>query len=126
MADMIRDSSNDATSLLVDVCWSAQQLGPARLRPRLQAWNRPRQLPIAGSAAWIGRVDGLQISVQKTWVGPMDGKRQFYVTGDGEPQTGSVLRPPARLLHAIVAGSFVSPRACSRNASPAQAIADPV
>jgi len=60
MADMIRDSSNDATSLLVDVL-SGTSSGPALPEAKLQAWIAQRQLAQSlVRRPGLARVDGLQ------------------------------------------------------------------
>jgi len=113
MADMIRDSSNDATSLLVDVL-SGTTSGPALPEAKLQAWIAQRQL----LNRWFGGLDWPELTgcnlCQKTWGdGPYGRECQFYGPAMENRNRLSV-NATARLLHAIVAGSVVSPPACSR------------
>ncbi|MCP9850653.1 serine hydrolase [Cyanobium sp. Morenito 9A2] len=113
MADMIRDSSNDATGLLVDLL-SGTTSGPDLPAPRLAAWQAQRQLVNAwlaglGWAEWSGCN-----ACQKTWGdGPFGRERQFYGAAvDNRNRLSS--DATARLLHGLLAGTLVSPPACAR------------
>jgi hypothetical protein len=113
MADMIRDSSNDATSLLVDLL-SGTTSGPELPEAPLRAWVAQRQLlnQWLASLGWP-ELKGCNVC-QKTWGdGPYGRERQFYGPAL-ENRNRLTAEATARLLHAIVAGACVSPPACSR------------
>ncbi|MCP9773042.1 serine hydrolase [Synechococcus sp. Tobar12-5m-g] len=113
MADMIRDSSNDATSLLVDML-SGTTSGPDLPEAQLRAWIAQRQL-LNQWLAGLGwpELKGCNVC-QKTWGdGPYGRERQFYGPAL-ENRNRLSAEATARLLHAIVAGSCISPPACSR------------
>ncbi len=131
MADMIRDSSNDATGLVVDLL-SGTTSGPDLLAPRLAAWQAQRQL-VNGWLADLGwpEFEGCN-ACQKTWGdGPFGRERQFY--GEAlENRNRLSTDATARLLHGVIAGALVSPPACvrmrdllSRSLEPATLRADP-
>jgi len=113
MADMIGDSSNDATSLLVDVL-SGTTSGPELAEAPLRTWIAQRQLLNQWFAglAWP-ELTGCNIC-QKTWGdGPYGRERQFYGPAL-ENRNRLTVEATARLLHAIMAGSCVSPPASAR------------
>ncbi|MCT0198549.1 class A beta-lactamase-related serine hydrolase [Synechococcus sp. CS-1325] len=113
MADMIRDSSNDATSLLVDVL-SGTTSGPELPEVPFRAWVAQRQLLNQWfvGLAWP-ELKGCNLC-QKTWGdGPYGRERQFYGPAL-ENRNRLNVEATARLLHAIVAGSCVSPPASAR------------
>ncbi|MDM7952279.1 MAG: serine hydrolase [Cyanobium sp. CZS 25K] len=113
LADMVRDSGNDATSLVVDLL-SGTTSGPSLPPERAEAWCRQRQL-VNG---WLARLGWQEMggvnACQKTWAeGPYGRERDFY-----GPQLENRNRLStdftARLLHAVMAGAVVSPPACRR------------
>ncbi|EAQ76704.1 MULTISPECIES: serine hydrolase [unclassified Synechococcus] len=113
MADMIRDSSNDATAVLVD--WlTGTTSGPDLPERALRAWIEGRQLVNQWYAALGWReFDGCNVC-QKTWGdGPYGRERQFYGPAL-ENRNRLSTDATARLLHMIMAGSLVSPPACAR------------
>lgn len=113
MADMIRDSSNDATGLVVDLL-SGTTSGPDLLAPQLAAWQAQRQL-VNGWLADLGwpEFEGCN-ACQKTWGdGPFGRERQFYGE-DLENRNRLSTDATARLLHGVIAGAMVSPPACVR------------
>jgi beta-lactamase class A len=131
LADMVRDSGNDATSLVLDLLTGTTS-GPSLPPERYAAWCRQRQL-VNGwltRLGWSG-VEGLN-ACQKTWAeGPYGRERDFY-----GPQLENRNRLSAdftaRLLHAVMAGAIVSPPACRRmqdllrrSLDPAARAADP-
>lgn len=113
MADMIRDSGNDATSLLVDLLTGTTS-GPALPEAPLRAWMEQRRIVERWYAAlgWE-EFEGCRLC-QKTWAeGPYGRERQFYGPGL-ENRNRLSTDVTARLLHAVIAGAFVSPPACAR------------
>jgi hypothetical protein len=113
MADMIRDSSNDATAVLVD--WlTGTTSGPDLPERPLRAWIEGRQLVNQWYAAmgW-SEFEGCNVC-QKTWGdGPYGRERQFYGP-KLENRNRLSTDATARLLHLIMAGALVSPPACAR------------
>ncbi|MFM8936685.1 MAG: serine hydrolase [Vulcanococcus sp.] len=131
LADMIRDSSNDATGLVVDLLTGTAS-GPELPPPAFERWSRQRQL----INRWF---TGLQWpewngcnACQKTWGdGPYGRERQSYgehLQNRNRLSTDLV----ARVLHGVMAGAMVSPPAdrrlqelLARSLDPAQRAADP-
>lgn len=113
MADMIRDSSNDATGLVVDLL-SGTTSGPDLSAPRLAAWSAQRQL-VNG---WLADLSWPEFegcnACQKTWGdGPFGRERQSY--GEAlENRNRLSSDATARLLHGVIAGALVSPPASAR------------
>ena len=131
LADMVRDSSNDATSLVMDLL-SGTRSGPALPPERLARWAQQRRLvntwlDSLGWPEWQG-----SNACQKTWGdGPYGRERQFYGT-DLENRNRLSTDGTARLLQAVIAGGLISPPACERmrqllwrSLDPAQRAADP-
>ena len=131
LADMIRDSSNDATGLVVDMLTGTSS-GPELPAEAFQRWGEQRQLinhwfAALGWPQWEGCN-----SCQKTWGdGPYGRERQFY--GDQlENRNRLSTDLTARVLQAVMSGDLVSPPACarmqellSRSLDPAERAADP-
>jgi beta-lactamase class A len=124
MADMIRDSGNDATSLLVDLL-SGTTSGPELPEGRMRAWIAQRQL-VNGWLRSLGWHEIVDCNVcQKTWgEGPYGRERQFYGP-DLENRNRLSAEATARLLHAVIAGAFLSPPACARMRDLLQRSLDP-
>ncbi|MEB3165503.1 MAG: serine hydrolase [Cyanobacteriota bacterium] len=131
LADMIRDSSNDATSLVVDLL-SGTSSGPELPPERFAEWSLQRQLV----NRWLEELDWPELegcnACQKTWGdGPYGRERRFY--GEQlENRNRLSTDATARLLHAVIAGALVSPPACrrmgellSRSLDPEARAADP-
>ncbi|KEF42337.1 MAG: hypothetical protein ER33_06555 [Cyanobium sp. CACIAM 14] len=131
LADMVRDSGNDATSLVLDLLTGTTS-GPSLPPERHAAWCRQRQL-VNGWLSRLGwsEVEGIN-ACQKTWAeGPYGRERDFY---GPELENRNRLSSDftARLLHAVMAGAIVSPPACRRmiellrrSLDPHQRAADP-
>jgi beta-lactamase class A len=113
LADMVGDSSNDATSLVVDLL-SGTRSGPDLPPERLAGWASQRRLVNSwldslGWPEWQG-----SNACQKTWSdGPYGRERQFYGTAL-ENRNRLSTDGTARLLQAVIAGAVVSPPACER------------
>lgn len=113
LADMIRDSGNDATSLVVDAL-SGTTSGPALPPGPRQQWESQRQLV----NQWLEGLGWSELSgcnaCQKTWAeGPYGREAQFYGR-DRENRNRLSSDATARLLHAVIGGAIVSPPACER------------
>jgi hypothetical protein len=113
LADMVRDSSNDATGYLVDLLsgtTSGVELPPepfARWSEQRQAVNR-----------WLAGLGWPELegcnACQKTWGdGPYGRERQSYGEANANRNRLST-EGMARMLQAVMAGALVSPIACGR------------
>ncbi len=110
---MIRDSSNDATGLVVDLL-SGTTSGPALPPERMAAWVEQRQL-VNQWLAGLGwpELEGVN-ACQKTWGdGPFGRERLFY-GADLENRNRLSTDATARLLDAVMASRLISPPACRR------------
>ena len=113
LADMIRDSSNDATGLVVDLLTGTSS-GPELPEDAFRRWSRQRQVinQWFTDLAWP-EWNGCN-ACQKTWGdGPYGRERQFY-GADLENRNRLSSDLTARLLHAVIAGGLLSPQACRR------------
>ena len=131
LADMIRDSSNDATGLVVDLLTGTGS-GPELPPAAFARWSRQRQL----INRWFSGLQWPEWSgcnaCQKTWGdGPYGRERQSYGE-DLENRNRLSTDLVARVLHAVMAGAMVSPPAdrrlqelLARSLDPAQRAADP-
>ena len=128
---MTRDSSNDATSLVVDLL-SGTTSGPSLPPDRFERWGRQRRLV----NDWLVSLGWPELAgcnaCQKTWEdGPYGRERDFYGAGlDNRNSLSS--EAIARLLHAVMRDLVVSPPACERmravlrrSLDPAERAADP-
>jgi hypothetical protein len=113
LADMIRDSSNDATGLVLDLLTGTTS-GPELPAEAFERWIMQRQLvnqwcEQLGWSEWAGCN-----ACQKTWGdGPYGRERQFYGAAlENRNRLSSDLC--ARLLHGVMAGALVSPLASGR------------
>jgi len=114
LADMIRDSSNDATGLVMDLLTGTTS-GPELPAEAFQRWSLQRQLVNEWCAqlGWPEWNNGSN-ACQKTWGdGPYGRERQFYGE-ELENRNRLNMDFCARLLHAVIAGALVSPPACGR------------
>ena len=113
LAEMIRDSSNDATGLVVDLL-SGTTSGPALPARAMDDWVAQRQLvnDWLTQLAWP-ELDGCNVC-QKTWGdGPFGREREFYgaeLANRNRLSTDAT----ARMLQAVMASALISPPACAR------------
>ena len=113
LADMVRDSSNDATGYVMDLL-SGTSSGVELPPERFAAWSHQRQ----GVNRWLTALGWPELegsnACQKTWGdGPYGRERQSY----GEPMANRnrlSTEGTARMLQAVMAGAVVSPPACRR------------
>jgi len=113
LADMIRDSSNDATGLVMDLL-SGTTSGPSLPPERFGPWVRQRQL-VNGWLADLGWPELADCNAcQKTWGdGPYGRERDFYgLQRDNRNRLST--DATARFLHSVIAGAMVSPPASVR------------
>ena len=131
MRDMIADSSNDATGLVVDLLTGTTS-GPALHGERWEQWQRQRRLvnDWLATLEWP-ELDGVNCC-QKTWGdGPYGREKRFY-GADNVNRNALSTASTARMLEAVMTGVVVSPPACrrlrdllSRSLDPDQRRADP-
>lgn len=125
LADMIRDSSNDATGFVLDLL-TATTSGPELPEAAFRLWSEQRQLvnrwfKTLGWSEWQDCN-----ACQKTWGdGPYGRERQSY--GERlENRNRLSTTFTARLLHGVISGALVSPPACGRMRDLLQRSLDPV
>ncbi len=109
--DMITNSSNDATSLVLDLL-TATTSGPSLKNEQWESWQRQRQL-INNWLDDLGWTELLKVNCcQKTWSdGPYGRERDFYSSKGRNALTTDAT---ARLLESIMTNALVSPPACKR------------
>jgi len=113
LKDMIVDSSNDATSLVLDLL-SGTTSGPSLFGERWQAWQKQRLL----INKWLHSLHWPELTrincCQKTWGdGPYGRDQDFYKEGYDNRNSLNTLGT-ARILEAIMTNGFISPPACKR------------
>jgi hypothetical protein len=113
LAEMIRDSSNDATGFVVDLL-SGTTSGPALPERAMADWEAQRQLVNGWLSQWAWpELDGSNVC-QKTWGdGPFGREREFYGAAM-ENRNRLSTDGTARLLQAVMASALISPPACAR------------
>ena len=113
LKDMIVDSSNDATSLIIDLL-SGTTSGPSLFEERWKAWQKQRQL----INEWLLSLNWPELQgincCQKTWNdGPYGREQDFYKAGNVNRNALSTTAT-ARMLEAVMTNAVVSPPACKR------------
>ena len=107
IADMIIDSSNDATSLVVDVLTGTSS-GPELPPGPFETWKQQRNIinRYFQSLAWE-ELDSINVN-QKTWGDGPYGRERAFLGELMENRNMLTTEAVARLLHAIVGGIAVS------------------
>jgi hypothetical protein len=113
LAAMIRESSNDATALVVDLLTGTT--GGPRLPPEQMAlWQSQRQLV----NQWLQGLGWPELegwnACQKTWSDSPQGRERVAYGPAGEYRNSLSTDGVARLLHAVMGSAIVSPPACAR------------
>ena len=113
LRDMIADSSNDATGLVLDLLTGTTS-GPELQGDRWQQWQRQRRLV----NDWLAELAWPELEpvncCQKTWGdGPYGREKQFY-GADNSNRNALTTAATARMLEAVMTGGVVSPPACRR------------
>lgn len=105
--DMIMDSSNDATSLVVDVL-SGTTSGPELSSGPFETWQYQRNIVnrYFQSLGWI-ELQNINVN-QKTWCDGAYGREQIFVGEQRQNRNRLTTHATARLLHSIVGGVAVS------------------
>ncbi len=113
MKNMIKNSSNDATGLLVDLLTGTNS-GPSLNGKTWECWKQQREL----INKWLENFNWPELKnincCQKTWSdGPYGRDRDFY--GPGNLNRNSLSTDAtARLLEGVMTNAFISPPACKR------------
>jgi beta-lactamase class A len=110
---MIRDSSNDATGLVLDLL-SGTTSGPALPPERMATWVEQRQL-VNRWLAGLGwpELEGVN-ACQKTWGDGPFGRERIFYGPQQENRNRLSAEATARLLDAVMASRLISPPACRR------------
>ena len=113
MRDMIADSSNDATSLVLDLLTGTTS-GPSLRGDCWESWQQQRQL-VNDWLQGLGWPELEKVNCcQKTWGdGPYGRERDFYGEGLGN-RNALTTAATARMLEAVMTNALVSPLACKR------------
>jgi beta-lactamase class A len=131
LRDMIADSCNDATGLIVDLLTGTTS-GPMLRGEAWTTWQRQRQL-VNDWLKTLGWPELERINCcQKTWnEGPYGRERDFYGAANDNRNALSTAAT-ARMLEAVMTDAVLSPPACrrlrdllDRSLDPAQRAADP-
>ncbi len=113
MRDMIADSSNDATGLVVDLLTGTSS-GPELHDERWQHWQRQRRL----INDWLSSLDWPELAsvncCQKTWGDGPYGREKLFYGADNSNRNALSTSATARMLEAVMTGAVVSPPACRR------------
>jgi beta-lactamase class A len=107
LRDMIIDSSNDATSLVVDTLTGTTS-GPELSAGPFETWKAQRNLinRYYQSLGWL-ELDPINVN-QKTWSDGPYGRERLFVGEMRENRNMVTTDAVARLLHSIVGGAAVS------------------
>jgi Beta-lactamase enzyme family len=107
LRDMITDSSNDATSLVVDTLTGTTS-GPELSAGPFETWKAQRNLinRYYQSLGWL-ELDPINVN-QKTWSDGPYGRERLFVGEMRENRNMVTTDAVARLLHSIVGGAAVS------------------
>jgi hypothetical protein len=107
ICDMIVDSSNDATSLVMDVL-SGTTSGPELPPGPFETWQYQRNI-VNRYFQGLGWVELQSINVnQKTWCDGAYGREQAFLGDQRQNRNRLTTNATARLLHTIVGGVTVS------------------
>lgn len=108
--DMIVDSSNDATGLVMDML-SGTTGGPSLASGPFQTWQYQRNIVnrYFQSLGWP-ELDGINVN-QKTWCDGPYGREEQFVGSDRHNRNRLSTNATARLIHSIVGGVAVSAQA---------------
>jgi hypothetical protein len=113
LAEMVQDSSNDATGLVVDLL-SGTTSGPTMSERAMADWAAQRQL-VNGwltQLAW-SELEGCNVC-QKTWGDRPFGRERLFYGAELENRNRLSTDGTARLLQAVMASALISPPSCSR------------
>jgi len=129
--DMIVDSSNDATSLVVDVLTGTTS-GPELSSAPFETWKQQRNLVnrYFQSLGWVD-LEGINVN-QKTWCDGAYGRERSFLGSALENRNRLTTNAVAMLLHSIIGGVAVSSERSQammallkRSLAPEDLLADP-
>lgn len=113
LRDMIGDSSNDATGLIVDLLTGTTS-GPQLDALGWPSWQRQRRLV----NDWLATLEWPELEgvncCQKTWSDGPYGRDKLFYGADHSNRNALSTAATARLLEAVMTGAIVSPPACRR------------
>jgi len=113
LRDMIGDSSNDATGLIVDLLTGTTS-GPQLDALGWPSWQRQRRLV----NDWLATLEWPELEgvncCQKTWSDGPYGRDKLFYGADNSNRNALSTAGTARLLEAVMTGAIVSPPACRR------------
>jgi hypothetical protein len=111
--EMIINSSNDATSLILDLL-SGTTSGPSLAGERWQAWQKQRLLVNnwLNSLCWP-ELKGINCC-QKTWGDGPYGREQDFYKERYDNRNALSTAATARILEAVMTNGIISPPACKR------------
>jgi len=111
--DMIVDSSNDATGLVMDLLTGTTS-GPDLSPGPFAAWQHQRNIinRYFQSLQW-SELESINVN-QKTWCDGPYGRERTFLGEFRENRNQLTTNATARLLHAIIGGVAVSPQACNQ------------
>ena len=125
LRDMIADSSNDATGLVLDLLTGTTS-GPALQGERWELWQRQRRLV----NDWLASLAWPELEMvnccQKTWGDGPYGREKVFYGADNSNRNALTTDATARMLEAVMTGAVVSPPACRRLRMLLQRSLDPV
>ena len=113
MSDMISESSNDATSLVIDTLTGTNS-GPSLPYEKYKIWKKQRLV----INEWLTKFNWQEFKsincCQKTWQdGPYGREKDFYGK-DNSNRNKLTTNSTARLLESIMTGNLLSPKATRR------------
>jgi Beta-lactamase enzyme family len=129
--DMIVDSSNDATSLVVDMLTGTTS-GPELPDAPFETWKAQRNIVnrYFQALSWV-EFEGINVN-HKTWCDGAYGREQAFLGAMRENRNMLTTEASAKLLHSIIGGVAVSARRSQsmmalmkRSLDPADLAADP-
>ena len=108
---MIVDSSNDATSLVMDVLTGTTS-GPELMKGPYETWKHQRNLVnrYFQTLQWP-ELESINVN-QKTWCDGPYGRERTFLGDMMENRNMLTTNAVARLLHSIVGGVAVTPERC--------------
>ena len=113
LSSMIKNSSNDATSFIVDVLTGTSS-GPSLVGEGLENWQIQRQLV----NKWLFELGWPELSrsncCQKTWEDSPYGRDNDSYKPDNSNRNALSTEGTARVLEAVMTNGFLSKKACSR------------
>ena len=113
LKDMISKSSNDATSLIIDLLTGSTS-GPSLKGGRWIAWKKQRNTV----NKWLREFEWTELNkfncCQKTWSDEPYGREKDFYQEKGNNRNALTTDGTARLLEGVMTNNIISPEACKR------------